>query len=53
MIAVAILFVIIIFGLFFLFRATGRMGQRPTPQERARHSAGDGHGSGPRATGIN
>jgi len=53
MIAVAILFVIIIFGLFFLFRAMGSMGQRPAPQQRTRHSAGDGRGPGPRASGLN
>jgi len=53
MIGVAILFVIIIFGMFFLFRSMGRMGQRPAPHDRARHSATDGHGPGPRATGMN
>lgn len=53
MIFVAILFVIIIFGLFFLYKSTGRLGQRPAPQDRSSHSAGDGHGPGPRATGMN
>lgn len=50
---VSILFVIILFGLLFLFRTTGRMGQQPSPRERASHSPGDRRGPGPRATGIN
>jgi hypothetical protein len=53
MFIIGILFVIIIFGLFFLLRATGRFGQRPSPDERARHSTGEGRGPGPRATGMN
>ncbi len=53
MIFVAIGFVVLLFALFFLFRWTGRMGTRPNPQERARHSRNDQHGPGPRATGLN
>jgi hypothetical protein len=49
----AILFVVVIFGLFFLFRASGRLGQRPEPGERASHAKGEGKGPGPRATGLN
>lgn len=49
----AILFVVVLFGLFFLFRSSGRLGQRPEPAERARHTKGDGKGPGPRATGLN
>lgn len=49
----AIVFVVAIFGLFFLLRASGRLGQRPEPRERASHSKGEGKGPGPRATGVN
>lgn len=49
----AILFVVVIFGLFFLLRGAGRLGQRPEPGERASHSKGSGKGPGPRATGLN
>lgn len=49
----AIVFVVVIFGLFFLLRGAGRFGQRPEPGERARHTSGDGKGPGPRASGLN
>lgn len=49
----SILFVVVIFGLFFLFRGMGRMGQRPKPQERMAHTESERHGPGPRATGLN
>ena len=39
-------------GMFFLFRAMGRMGQQPTAQERLRHSTNDKHPGGPRASGL-
>lgn len=45
--------VLVLLALFFLFRAMGRMGGRPSPQVRVRHSADDGHRRGPRASGIN
>lgn len=48
-----ILAVVVIVGLLWLFRSMGRMGQRPSPQERARHNADEGHHRGPRATGLN
>lgn len=48
-----IFFVAVIFGLFFLFRWMGRMGQRPAPAERMRHSVGEGHSRGPRVSGLN
>lgn len=49
----SIFFVIVIFGLFFLFRWSGRMERRPGPAERMSHSAHENHGHGPRATGVN
>jgi len=45
--------VLLLFGLFFLFRFAGRMGWRPSPNERMHHNANDGHSRGPRATGMN
>lgn len=39
-------------GIFFLFRAMGSMGQRPTPRERMKHNPGDIRSEGPRATGL-
>jgi hypothetical protein len=53
MIFLGILSVVVIFGLFFLFRASGRLGQGPEPVERMSHAKGDGKGPGPRATGLN
>lgn len=40
-------------GIFLLFRTMGSMGQQPTAHERIRHSADEGHGRGPRASGLN
>lgn len=40
-------------GVFLLFRAMGSMGQRPSPQERMRHSGNEGQTRGPRANGLN
>jgi hypothetical protein len=53
MIFIAIACVAVIFGLFLLFRWTGRMGTRPAPQERMRHSESERQGPGPRASGLN
>lgn len=49
----SIIFVVIIFALFFLFKFTGRMGQRSSTRERMMHNEEDNHGRGPRATGLN
>jgi hypothetical protein len=48
-----IVLVLLLAALFFLFRAMGRMGQQPSPRERMRHSAGEDHHRGPRASGLN
>ena len=42
---------VVIVCLFLLFRAMGSM-RRPSPRERMRHSADQGHGPGPRAGGL-
>lgn len=52
MIFVALLFVVLIFGLGIFFVWTGR-ALRPTPEERRKHSKSEPHGGGPRATGLN
>lgn len=45
---------VMILAVFFLFfRAAGRMGQAPSPQERARHTMHESPRPGPRATGLN
>lgn len=49
----AILLVVLLVGFFWLFRSSGRLGQRPGAHERMKHTSGEGHGPGPRATGIN
>ncbi|MFP5226257.1 MAG: hypothetical protein ACLGXA_01415 [Acidobacteriota bacterium] len=48
-----VILIALLAGLFFLFRAMGRLGQQPTPRERMRHNASDQHTPGPRATGLN
>ncbi len=48
-----VILIALLAGIFFLFRAMGRMGQQPTPQERLRHTAVEKHPGGPRATGLN
>jgi len=54
MVAIAgVILIVLLVGIFFLFRAMGSMGQRPSPRERMRHNADDKHTPGPRATGLN
>jgi hypothetical protein len=48
-----VVLILLLAGLFFLFRAMGRMGQQPSPQERMRHSGDEGHHRGPRTSGLN
>lgn len=45
--------VVLLVGAFFLWRVMGSMGQRPSAQERAKHSADERTHGGPRATGLN
>lgn len=47
-----VILVVLLAGIFFLFRAMGRMGQQPSPHERMRHTSNDTHTPGPRATGL-
>ena len=49
----AVVLIVLLMGLFFLFRAMGSMGQQPTARERLRHNAHEDHGPGPRASGLN
>jgi hypothetical protein len=48
-----VVLLLLLAGLFYLFRAMGRMGQQPSPQERMKHSGDERGGHGPRATGLN
>jgi hypothetical protein len=48
----AVVLILLLAGLFFLFRAMGSMGQQPIAQERMRHTAHDQHNRGPRANGL-
>jgi hypothetical protein len=48
-----IVLVVLLAGLFFLFRAMGRMGQQPAPSERMRHNAHEGRPGGPRTGDLN
>lgn len=47
-----VILIALLAGIFFLFRAMGRMGQQPSPRERMRHTSNDRHTPGPRATGL-
>ena len=55
-----VVLIILLAGLFFLFRSMGSMGQQPAPQERMRHIAqermrhtgDDRPGRGPRPSGL-
>lgn len=47
-----IIVIVLLAGVFFLFRATGRMGQQPSARERMRHTSNDRHTPGPRASGL-
>lgn len=47
-----VVILLLLVGLFFLFRAMGSMGQKPSAQERMRHSGGGTHSGGPRASGL-
>ncbi len=54
MVAIAgVILIVLLVGIFFLFRAMGSMGQRPSARERMRHNADDQHTPGPRASGLN
>jgi hypothetical protein len=48
-----VILIVLLVGIFFLFRAMGSMGQRPPARERMRHTGDDPHTPGPRATGLN
>jgi hypothetical protein len=48
-----IVLIVLLAGMFFLFRAMGRMGQQPSARERMRHTSQDQHTPGPRASGLN
>ena len=48
-----VVLIVLLAGLFFLFRAMGSMGQQPVPHERMRHTAHDQQKRGPRASGLN
>jgi hypothetical protein len=53
---IAILGIVVVLGLaicFFILRFMGTMGQAPSPQERAKHTAGSPHPEHPRASGLN
>jgi hypothetical protein len=50
---IAIIAVVILAGLFLLFRSAGRFGQQPSAQERMRHNGGNARSQGPRADGLN
>jgi len=43
---------VLLVGLFFLFRAMGSMGQQPSARERMKHNAGEGSHREHRATGL-
>lgn len=45
--------IVLLAGLFFLFRAMGSMGQAPGARERERHTSEEGHRHEPRASGLN
>lgn len=47
-----VILVVLLAGIFFLFRAMGSMGQQPSTRERMRHSSQDRHTPGPRASGL-
>ena len=48
-----VILIVLLAGIFFLFRAMGSMGQQPSARERMRHTKDDKHRPGPRATGLN
>jgi len=48
-----VVLIVLLAGMFFLFRATGSMGQQPSARERMRHTTHDRHTPGPRASGMN
>ena len=48
-----VIVVVLLTGILLFFRATGRLGQRPSPRERMRHTTNDQHTPGPRASGLN
>lgn len=48
-----VVLIVLLAGLFFLFRAMGSMGQAPSPRERMRHTSEEGQHHEPRASGLN
>jgi hypothetical protein len=48
-----VVLVVLLAGLFFLFRAMGRMGQQPAATERMRSTTHEGHPGGPRTGDLN
>jgi uncharacterized protein HemY len=49
---IGIVALLVLVGIFWLFRSMGSMGQQPSAQERMKHTGGDVHKSGPRASGL-
>ncbi len=47
-----VVILVLLVGLFFLFRAMGSMGQQPSARERIRHNGGEGQRHEHRATGL-
>jgi len=43
---------LVLVGIFWLFRSMGSMGQQPSARERMKHNPSEVHKSGPRATGL-
>jgi hypothetical protein len=48
-----VVLIVLLAGIFLLLRASGSMGQQPSPRERMRHTTNDRHTPGPRADGLN
>jgi len=46
---IAVFAVLLLAGLFLLFRSAGRFGQQPSQEERMRHHGGNVRPQGPRA----
>ncbi|HEX4036607.1 MAG TPA: hypothetical protein VHX37_01000 [Acidobacteriaceae bacterium] len=43
---------LVLVGIFWLFRSMGSMGQQPSTGERMKHSAEEQHRQPPRASGL-
>lgn len=48
-----IVLIVLLAGMFFLFRSMGSMGQQPSARERMRHTTHDRRPPGSRADGLN